>query len=204
MVSTLRHTVLSACLVGTGLVALSWPVSAQAAIPGADLVSATPGGQAGDGASDSPDVTPDGRFVAFRSAATDLVAGDTNGVSDVFVTDRSTGSTVLVSTASTGDQGNGPSSDPTISANGRYVAFTSAATNLDINSPDTNGFTDVYIKDLRTDQVIRVLTHNRQQPVGGDTEEPALNADGSVLAFTSAADNMVAQYADPAFATSTD
>src|SRR5207302_5782749 len=99
-------------------------------------------------------LSADGRFVAFDSAATDLVAGDTNGVSDVFVHDRQTGTTERVSVASDGTQGNGKSGllsfafPPPLSADRRFAAFVSAATNL--VAGDTNGPTDASVHNRRT------------------------------------------------------
>src|SRR5256886_6497271 len=106
-----------------------------------------------------PAPTADGRFVAFHSAATILVAGDTNGATDVFVHDRQTGTTERVSVASGGGtQGNGNSggffSFPALSADGRLVAFQSAATNL--VAGDTNGTTDVFVHDRQTGKTERL------------------------------------------------
>src|SRR5205823_12918533 len=103
--------------------------------------------------SSPPALSADGRFVAFDSAATNLVAGDTNGATDVFVHDRQTGATERVSVASGGGtQGNRNSGGffafPALSADGRLVAFHSAATNL--VADDANGATDVFVHDLPT------------------------------------------------------
>lgn len=87
-------------------------------------------GQQSDGPSSSPSVSDDGRVVAFQSSATNLVPGDTNATTDVFVRDLASGAATMVSTGPTSVAGNGPSRDPAISADGRYVAFTSAAGNL--------------------------------------------------------------------------
>ena len=105
----------------------------------------TDGGQP-NGYCGSPDVSRDGRWVAFAGNATNLVDGDTNGASDVFVRDRARGTTVRVSVDSDGTQGNGYSSSPSLSRTGRYVAFTSSATNL--VPDDTNGTADVFVRDL--------------------------------------------------------
>ena len=94
----------------------------------------------------SPAISADGRFVAFDSEATNLVPGDTNDASDVFVRDRQTGTTRRVSVSSGGAQGNGASFDPAISADGRFVAFNSDATNL--VPGDTNGAADVFVRTL--------------------------------------------------------
>src|SRR5437016_9238958 len=127
-----------------------WSAGAQTT----ERVSVTSGGTEGNAASLGSALSADGRFVAFDSAATDLVAGDTNGVSDVFVHDRQTGTTERVSVASDGTQGNGKSGllsfafPPALSADGRFVAFVSFATNL--VAGDTNGATDVFVHDRQT------------------------------------------------------
>src|SRR5207247_8500457 len=100
-----------------------------------------------------PAFSADGRFVAFDSDATDLVAGDTNGTTDVFVHDRQTGTTERVSVVSGGGtQGNGTSGGffafPALSADGRLVAFQSDAANL--VAGDTNGATDLFVHDRHT------------------------------------------------------
>src|SRR5213078_1016671 len=107
-----------------------------------ERVSVASDGTQANNASSYPVLSADGRFVAFDSAATDLVAGDTNGVSDVFVHDRQTGTTERVSVASDGTEGNAASAGATLSADGRFVAFHSAATNL--VAGDTNGTNDVF------------------------------------------------------------
>jgi Tol biopolymer transport system component len=91
----------------------------------------------------SHSISADGRFVAFGSKATNLVPGDTNGHEDVFVHDRKTGTTVRVSTSASGGQADGPSGGVTISSDGRFMAFSSAATNL--VPGDTNNASDVFI-----------------------------------------------------------
>src|SRR5207248_7206753 len=91
------------------------------------------------------EISADGRFVAFQSEGTNLVPGDTNGTSDVFVHDRQTGTTELVSVDNTGNQGNGGRRGVAISADGRFVAFGSTATNLVPGDP--NGGHDVVVHD---------------------------------------------------------
>ena len=106
-------------------------------------LSEAPGGGSADGPSGHPRISSDGRWVAFDSAATNLVAGDTNGVSDVFLLDRSSGTLTRVSVSSTGGQGELDSLLPSLSDDGAVVAFASAATLLSaepdpvvcINSP---------------------------------------------------------------------
>ena len=90
-----------------------------------------------------PSISGDGRYVAFSSGADNLAVGDTNGAEDMFVRDRQTGTTTRVSVSSTGEQGNGDSLSPSISEDGRYVAFLSKATNL--VAGDTNGYRAVIV-----------------------------------------------------------
>ncbi|MDQ6806100.1 MAG: hypothetical protein M3065_14335, partial [Actinomycetota bacterium] len=134
-----------------------------------------------NGASDSPSVSADGRYIAFASSASNLVGGDTNGVQDIFVTDTVAGTTRRISVSSTLDQANGPSSDPHISDDGRYVAFQSDATNL--VPGDTNGATDVFVYDLSTGAIQRVSVSDTgaQLPLGASS--PAISGDGSAIAF---------------------
>ena len=119
------------------------------AAPGDTVLASTSssGGQ-GDNGSSYPSMTPDDRYVAFVSSATNLVEGDTNGYEDIFRKDLTTGQTLLVSTSSSGAQGDSGSGYPSISSDGRYVAFESNATNL--VEGDTNGYGDVFRKDLTT------------------------------------------------------
>jgi Tol biopolymer transport system component len=90
--------------------------------------------------------TPDGRYIVFSSDSTDLVPRDTNETTDIFLHDLATGTTTLVSLASNGGQANGPSNDPILSADGRFVAFDSASDNL--VPGDTNGNEDVFVVEL--------------------------------------------------------
>jgi Tol biopolymer transport system component len=108
-------------------------------------VSVGSGGTEGNGESGPPSINADGRYVAFRSSASTLVAGDTNGVSDIFVHDRHVGTTTRVSLGPGEAQGNGHSSGAAISADGRWVAFSSAASNL--VPADVNALQDVFVHD---------------------------------------------------------
>ena len=119
--------------------------------PAVALVSAQagPGALLPGNAASAPgrfSVSADGRFVAFASDASDLVAGDTNGFQDIFVRDLKTGTTVRASTDAAGAQGNGVSEVPALSADGRYVAFSSYASNL--VAGDSNGVPDLFARDL--------------------------------------------------------
>jgi len=146
-------------------------------------------------------ISADGRFVAFDSDATNLVVGDTNGVSDVFVRDRQAGSTVRVSVAAGGAEGVGSSLFPSISADGRFVAFTSYSTNL--VPGDTNSFADVFVRDLQLDTTERVSvatdgTQSRGSS-GSHNVQPSISADGRFVAFMGMAPNLVAGDTNGAF-----
>jgi Tol biopolymer transport system component len=107
-------------------------------------VNLTADGRQAGGASYSPMMSADGRHVVFSSDATNLVAGDTNGVADVFLRDLRPGTTVRASLAADGGQGNDGSYNGVVTRDGRYVAFASAATNL--VPGDTNGVTDAFLR----------------------------------------------------------
>jgi Tol biopolymer transport system component len=146
-------------------------------------------GTQGNNSSEYPSISADGRYVAFESGASNLVSGDTNGYWDIFVHDQTTGQTTLASVASDGTQGNGNSADPSISADGRYVAFRSIATNL--VSGDTNGSQDIFVHDLTTGQTQRVSVASDGTQGDTDSYEPSLSADGRYVAFNSYASNLV-------------
>lgn len=134
-------------------------------------------------------MSPDGRYVAFSSDATNLVAGDTNGTTDIFVHDLKTGTTTRVSVDSTGVEGDGPSGYPTPSADGRFVAFGSDATNL--VTGDTNGTTDIFVHDLLTGTTARVSVDSAGGQSHGYSNTPSISADGRFVAFVSDASDLV-------------
>ncbi len=152
-------------------------------------VSVSSTGQQGNDASLAPSTSADGRFVAFESSASDLVPGDTNGYRDVFVHDRQTGETSLVSVSSTGEQGNGTSFEPSISADGRFVAFRSAAS--DLVPGDTNDKWDIFVHDRQTGQTSRVSVSSTGQQGNSHSGSPTISADGRFVGFESSASNLV-------------
>jgi Tol biopolymer transport system component len=152
-------------------------------------VSVSSDGEESNLHSGSPSISADGRFVAFDSYATNLVPGDTNARSDVFVHDRETGQTARLSISGSGQQGNDGSYVPSISAAGRFVAFYSSASNL--VPEDTNGYSDVFVHDAQTGQTIRVSVSNDGAQANRDSEYPSISADGRSVAFWSYASNLV-------------
>ncbi len=162
-----------------------------------NIVSVSFTGGMSDGYSGNPSVSADGRFVAFYSEATNLVSGDTNGTADVFVRDLETGTTERVSLSGDGVQGNGASLYPSISPDGRFVAFHSYAANLVPN--DTNEAADVFVHDRDTGETTRVsvATDGSQGELvinpGGAPESiyPSISSDGLYIAFQSDAETLV-------------
>ena len=153
-------------------------------------VSLATGGAEGDGNSlYPPSISADGRYVAFKSQATNLVVGDTNGTDDVFVHDTLSSTTTRVSLATDGTEGNDASSYPSISANGRYVAFNSLATN--IVSGDTNGMLDSFVHDTLSGTTIRVSLATAGTEGDGPSITPSISADGRYVGFRSSASNLV-------------
>jgi Tol biopolymer transport system component len=133
--------------------------------------------------------SPDGRFVAFTSTADDLAPGHTSGMRDVFVRDLLTETTVLASIGTNGAGADGVSSEPSISGDGRYVAFTSAADNLIASDP--NHFKDVFMRDLQAGTTTLVSTNVGGTGPGNDISyAPVISADGRFLLFHSKATNL--------------
>jgi Tol biopolymer transport system component len=133
-------------------------------------------------------VSENGFAVAFVSDATNLVAGDTNGVSDVFV--NQAGTITRVSLGGQLAEGNGPSSAPALSGDGRFVAFTSAADNL--VPGDDNDALDVFVYDRQLSTITRVSVATDGTQGNGDSRSPSIDRTGTIVAFTSAAGNLVA------------
>jgi Tol biopolymer transport system component len=152
-------------------------------------VSVSSSGAQGAQVSYAPSISADGRFVAFASRAADLVAGDSNKADDVFVHDRQTGTTERVSVSTAGIQGNGTSFAPVISADGRYVAFTSNATNL--VAGDTNGVADIFVHDRQTGTTQRVSVGLAGVQANGNSAHADISFDGRYVTFASDAANLV-------------
>jgi cold shock CspA family protein len=172
------------------------------------------GSQASSGSSSEPAISDDGRFVVFQSNASNLVAGDTNGLTDIFVHDRDADedgtydeiadiATVRVSVTSAGAQASGGSStEPAISGDGRFVVFQSIASNL--VAGDTNGVTDIFVHDRDADEdgtydetgdiaTVRVsVKSDGSQASGGASSASTISDDGRFVVFQSVASNLVA------------
>jgi Tol biopolymer transport system component len=153
------------------------------------IVSTAPNGAAANAASDSASISADGRLVAFRSLASNLVAGDTNRVADIFVRDPAGDSTVRLTKSTAGVQANSDSRNPQISADGTRVVFSSYANSL--VTGDTNRTWDVFMNDLSTEETTRLSVSTSGMQANGPSTFPTISADGGVVAFVSAASNLI-------------
>jgi Tol biopolymer transport system component len=155
-----------------------------------ELVSVSSAGVQGNLNSVSPSISADGRYVAFQSLANNLVLNDLNGKSDIFVRDRQAMTTIIASHPLIGIVGgDGDATDPEISADGRFVAFTSDSTNLGV---EPGPFSDVFVRQLDTAFLTAVSVPVSGPTSNGASTQPTISADGSIIAFTSAANNLVA------------
>jgi outer membrane biosynthesis protein TonB len=145
-------------------------------------------GAQADRSSYEPAISSDGRWIAFRSYATNLVGNDTNGMGDIFLCDRLNGNIQLVSLSSTGEQAQGGSSDEAVvSADGRFVAFRSSANNL--VASDTNGMMDIFVRDMQG-TTTRVSVDSNGSQSNDNNYAPTINLDGAILAFYSVSTNL--------------
>ncbi|HET6594556.1 MAG TPA: hypothetical protein VFG81_02965 [Anaerolineales bacterium] len=165
------------------LASLLHPGTVLAHPPGiTERVSVSSAGEEGNDTSgflSPPSISADGRFVAFDSAATNLIEGG-NLSTNIFVHDRQTGVTEIVSVSSRGRQGEGLSSFPDLSADGRFVAFDSDAENL---ARDRNGTTDIFRHDRQTGETILVSVTSDEQQGSASSHAPAISADGNFIVF---------------------
>jgi Tol biopolymer transport system component len=163
-----------------------------------ERISVDSAGGESDGGSFTTSISGDGRYVAFVSDATNLVAGDTNGLRDIFVRDRSLGTTVRVSVSSAGAEAlHGRCDSASMAEDGRYVAFYSLADTL--VAGDTNRKGDLFLHDLQT-ATTELVSVNLNGAVGNDDSfHPAVSADGRYVAFESEASDLVAGDLNGAF-----
>ena len=160
------------------------------------LVSVNDNEEASDNQSGNNQVSmsDDGRYVVHASHASNLVAEpDSNGiVPDIFVRDLVAGTTQRVNVSATGVQANDWSQDPEISADGRYVTFSSLATNLIDGEADLNGTYDIFVVDRDFDTIERVSVNSAEEEALGSNASPAISDDGNFVAFQSTAQNLAA------------
>lgn len=177
-----RCLLMATMLTGAALAVAAGPADALAP-SGTTLVSAPTAGAPTRPAT-SPSVSADGRYVAFATDASNLVSGDTNGVTDIFRRDTQTGTTIRVSVGHTGGQLTAASSDPAISANGRFIAFISESGSV-VNG-DTNDAPDAFLRDVQSGTTIRVSIDATGAEAPEGAGEVALSGDGRWVAFSTA------------------
>ncbi|GAA2828662.1 hypothetical protein GCM10010505_60850 [Kitasatospora aburaviensis] len=179
-------------LVAAALAGTAAPAAAGPAGPPWTSTSRVSTGQDGaqpDGASWANGLSADGRYAVFSSTATNLVPGDTNGQTDVFVRDTWTGRIERISLAEDGSQGASGSYDGAISGNGRYVVFTSTAA---LAAGDTNGTEDVYVRDRWTGRTERLTTGDpSKDQTDRNSYRPSVSLDGRYVAFASTRTDLV-------------
>ena len=152
------------------------------------LISISNVGDAGNGASSQPTISAEGRFVAFTSVAPNLAPIPGAVGSQIFLRDTQSNTTTLVSQDAVSNAGNGASSQPTISADGRYVAFISAATNL---APIVGGSgSQIFLRDTQANQTILVSRDTTGNAGNGASSEATISGNGQFVAFTSQATNL--------------
>ncbi len=154
-----------------------------------ERVSVGAGVRQGDGGSSAPSISSDGRFVVFSSASGNLVDGDSNEVSDVFLHDRQTGETTRLSIGPGGAEGDDASWGGRISGDGRSVAFTSRASTL--ATDDGNAIDDIFVRDRETGVTARVSIASDGRQANGASASPSVSADGRWVVYESFASNLV-------------
>ena len=190
---TMKRTYL--LLIGLGLY-LSLQAGEIAWSQVTERVSVDTTGSDADSASSNPSTSSSGRYVAFQSDATDLVAGGSNGSMHIFVRDRQTPTTAQVSVDTAGNEANAASSFPSISSDGRFVAFESSATNLLGVGNDNNGWPDIFVHDRDADgdgvydepgqvSTVRVSVVSDGTESIDPSNNPSISSDGRYVAFES-------------------
>ncbi len=154
-----------------------------------ERVSVDPNGMQSNGGSYALSISADGRYVVFDSDATNLVPNDTNHRTDVFIRDRLVSTTERMSISSTWAQGLGDSGSPSISPNGRYIVFTSSASNLVTN--DTNASWDVFIRDRHANTTERVSVATGGGQANGGGQDGSMSSDARYIAFSSGSTNLI-------------
>ncbi|OGL31889.1 hypothetical protein A3F64_00595, partial [Candidatus Saccharibacteria bacterium RIFCSPHIGHO2_12_FULL_42_8] len=153
-------------------------------------VSVDSNGSEANNFSSSPSISTDGRYIAYSSAATNLVAGDTNGVLDVFLYDTVTETTKRISVDSGGNEAHSDSYEPSISGDGRYIAYASDADNL--VTSDTNIMTDMFLYDTVNETTSRISVDSGGVEADGSSGGASVSSDGRYITYHSDATNLVA------------
>jgi hypothetical protein len=164
-------------------------VRRRLAAPTTDRVSLSTTNVQGNNTSIRSTISNNGRLVAFESIATNLIGNDTNAAQDIFLRNRKSGKTTRVSKRSNGAEANGNSSFPSLSDSGRFVAFTSDATNL--IGLDGNGFSDAFVHDTKNQKTTRVSTRSNGAEANGSSIAQGISGDGRYVLFYSTATNLV-------------
>jgi Tol biopolymer transport system component len=154
------------------------------------LVSKSTVNTVGNGDSSYPSISFDGNLIGFQSTSSNLVTGDTNGRSDAFVRNMALNTTVLASVGLSGGQSNGNSTEVMIAGNGRFVVFSSDATNL--VAGDTNNSRDIFVRDLQLNTTVRVSVSSSGAQGNEGSDRPWISADGRFVVFDSTASTLVA------------
>jgi len=154
-----------------------------------ERVSLSSAGAEADASSSDGAISANGSVVVFVSKARNLIPADTNRADDTFVHDRATGTTERVSVDTFGNESDGPSDEPSISADGAIIVFSADATNLVEN--DTNGVDDIFVHDRKTGVTIRVSVDSAGAQGKGASLGPSVSSDGSSVGFDSRAYNLV-------------
>ncbi len=161
---------------------------------GVELVSAGTKGEPGNDISTSPSISADGRFIAFASSSSNLTENDANNRSDIFIRDRHDKTTRLISSGYDGKPADGDSWQPTISSDGRFVVFSSYATNL--VPEDTNGVQDVFLWDAKTGEIERVNVGPKGEEADAESFQPTISGNGEIIAYFTMARNLKIPYAN--------
>lgn len=175
----LRRTHVGIAIAILSLLAVSCPGDGVAQVT-VQAVDRAPDGSSADGFSSEASISRNGRFVAFSSAATNLVPNDTNSRADIFVRDLAGDEIILVSLRPNGSQTEAVSYEPKVSGDGRYVVFT---TNDDMATDDQNQFPDVYLRDLQTSETHLVSARPDGSAAGGS--DPDISANGRWISLIS-------------------
>lgn len=169
---------------------LGQPITASAQIISVEAASISSDEVLGNGLSLSLGMSLDGRYVLFTSESDNIVAGDTNAVTDVFLRDRTLGTTTRVSVGDGEEEGDGGSALGNISSNGRYIVFNSEAANL--VAGDTNGVADIFLRDTTLGTTTRISVNEADAEADDTSYTTFISPDGAYVVFSSDATNLVA------------